>query len=387
MKDYLHLKYLRKKLTIKNKDSKIINNDPNIINKLPYLLLSKFDQWNIDSVKITDEEIEIIGWAILPKYYDYVFGLKNANMTYVFDNISFPYDRTDINDIFWYFDKTKYYVGSFVCKLNMKGMVFAPDSDFEFLIINKNTNQPICNRHNFYFPNYHIDEKTHIKENIKRTTGTDNYSNYVLQGYTFYKNILDILKKYKLDVNNSKILDFGCGSGRVLTHFANNNIHIEGADIDSNNLKLCEKEFKSSKFHLFPLFPPTKLEPDKFDAIFGISVFTHLNEYTQNKWLEELNRIAKKGAYILLSIHSDIAMSRTKADFSDFDKYIYDGFIFSLSDINEIKNYIYKNDYYGTTYHSHKYIYLNWTKFFEIIEIKPGYIGGLQDMVIMQKRQ
>lgn len=364
------------------------NEDPSSIKTpLPYLLLSKFDQWNIDTIEVNNEKIEIRGWAIIPIYIDYVFAIKHAGRMYFFDEIIFPGDRADINDIFWYYDKNRYYIGAFVCKLGLKDMIFDRESDFEFQLINRKTNLSICDIHKFYFPNYLIPEKSQIKKNIKRTTGSDDFNNYILQGYTIYKNIIDIITKYKLNLNNLKILDFGCGSGRVLSHFSNNNVNIEGADIDDNNLKLCKREFMFAKFHLFPLYPPTNLEAEDFDIIYGISVFTHLNEDTQFKWLKELNRLTKKGGYVLLSIHSDIALSRGKVDFSILERYIYNGFIYYSQDSSGIKKYIHKNKYYGLTYHSHKYIYLNWIKFFEIIDIIPGGICNFQDMVIMRKRQ
>ena len=44
-----------------------------------------------------------------------------------------------------------------------------------------------------------------------------------------------------------------------------------------------------------------------FDLLVRLSVFTHLNEPEQFEWLDELKRIASKGAVLLMTIHGDAA--------------------------------------------------------------------------------
>jgi hypothetical protein len=44
-----------------------------------------------------------------------------------------------------------------------------------------------------------------------------------------------------------------------------------------------------------------------------------------------------------------------------------------------------ETDYYRDTYHTVPYIRENWARHFEIVDIVPGYIGNLQDLVIMRK--
>lgn len=51
-----------------------------------------------------------------------------------------------------------------------------------------------------------------------------------------------------------------------------------------------------------------------------------------------------------------------------------------------LKGYIDDEDYYRSTFHTHDYIRSEWSKYFDIITIIPGYIGNNQDLVVMRKR-
>ena len=51
-----------------------------------------------------------------------------------------------------------------------------------------------------------------------------------------------------------------------------------------------------------PKRPPTPYAKGRFDAIYAFSVFSHLREDVHRLWLEELHRIAKPGAAIVLTV-------------------------------------------------------------------------------------
>jgi cyclopropane fatty-acyl-phospholipid synthase-like methyltransferase len=42
-----------------------------------------------------------------------------------------------------------------------------------------------------------------------------------------------------------------------------------------------------------------------FDAVYALSVFTHLSENNHHKWLNELQRIIKPGGYLLITTQGD----------------------------------------------------------------------------------
>jgi SAM-dependent methyltransferase len=99
-------------------------------------------------------------------------------------------------------------------------------------------------------------------------------------------------------------LDFGCGAGRVLRHFAPeaDRCEFHGCDIDEPAIAWAGK-------HLSPPFsffrsrevPPLKQPDSSFDLIWATSVFTHLVHETWSRWLLELHRLLRPGGILMAS--------------------------------------------------------------------------------------
>jgi SAM-dependent methyltransferase len=98
-----------------------------------------------------------------------------------------------------------------------------------------------------------------------------------------------------------RVLDFGCGAGRTLRHFAAEaqTAEIWGVDIDATSIELL-RETVSPPFHVMrsEYMPPLDLESGSFDLIWSISVFTHLTDNSL-PWLLELHRLLKPDGLLL----------------------------------------------------------------------------------------
>jgi len=103
------------------------------------------------------------------------------------------------------------------------------------------------------------------------------------------------------------VLDWGCASGRVLRHFAEEAKRGEfwGSD-ESGSCMAWAKEHLSPpfKFVTCTAYPHMPFEDGKFTLIYGLSVFTHIL-HLSDMWLMEFRRILKPGGYALFSIHDD----------------------------------------------------------------------------------
>ena len=107
------------------------------------------------------------------------------------------------------------------------------------------------------------------------------------------------------------ILDWGCGCGRVARHALRDRpsgSRLIGVDIDEEALQWCRKHLPNGEFRRVPSLPPSGLPPQSVDLVYAYSVVTHLDEKTQDRWLEELHRIAKPGAPVLLTVLSERAL-------------------------------------------------------------------------------
>lgn len=99
----------------------------------------------------------------------------------------------------------------------------------------------------------------------------------------------------------AEVLDFGCGSGRTLRYLATTGWTLHGCDIDAPAVRWCEENLRFAQFAVSPSVPPTEYAPAFFDAIFSISVFTHLSFEGQRSWAAELARILGRGGKLLVT--------------------------------------------------------------------------------------
>ncbi len=106
------------------------------------------------------------------------------------------------------------------------------------------------------------------------------------------------------------ILEFGCGCGRIilwLGHLAGA-ASLHGVDIDERAIRWAQDNMPYATFKVNSALPPLDYPDDSFDLVYNHSVFTHLDEEYQDRWLEELRRVTKPGGTILLTVHGDEAV-------------------------------------------------------------------------------
>lgn len=102
-----------------------------------------------------------------------------------------------------------------------------------------------------------------------------------------------------------RILDLGCGSGRVIRHLpAMTKASLYGVDVNAERVRWCSDNLEGS-FTVNQLTPPLDFPEGYFDVVYLISVFTHLRTETQRAWLGELQRIVKPGGVALASFHDE----------------------------------------------------------------------------------
>ena len=203
--------------------------------------------------------------------------------------------------------------------------------------------------------------------------------NFILSGDKTYQSFVSLLDSIGKTFDEFQtVLDFGCGCGRVIRAMKRHkpDINFHGADIDAEAISWLQANYaRIGEFRSLPYRPPCSYEDDSFDFIYGISVFTHLPEDMQFEWLEELARIAKPGAVILLTTHGQKHWSA----FENPELTIMEEKGFHYRDVPTTEGL---PDFYKNTYHSHDYIQQHWSKFFEIVNIIELGLDNHQDVVL-----
>jgi SAM-dependent methyltransferase len=102
--------------------------------------------------------------------------------------------------------------------------------------------------------------------------------------------------------DGKRVLDFGCGSARVLRHFLDEAPRAElwGCDIDGPSIDWVRANL-SPPLRCFQnkLQPPLPTEAAYFDLVWATSVFTHIDLWSH--WLLEMHRILAPGGLLIAS--------------------------------------------------------------------------------------
>jgi 2-polyprenyl-3-methyl-5-hydroxy-6-metoxy-1,4-benzoquinol methylase len=197
--------------------------------------------------------------------------------------------------------------------------------------------------------------------------------------------IMTCVGKYKPVTAAHRILDWGCGCGRVIREMMKFVLPatLTGCDIDTEAIAWDKIHIRGPTFDRIDPYPPTAYSAGAFDLIYGISVMTHLDEQTQLSWLEELSRIASSGGIVALTIigenlrktnmPAELAKTFHETGFASFVP-SYSGMLAPFS----------HQGYYQETYHSFDYIERTWRKFFDVLEC---FETKHQDILILRARQ
>ena len=106
------------------------------------------------------------------------------------------------------------------------------------------------------------------------------------------------------------LLDFGCGCGRVLRHWAELPARLHGSDYNPNLVRWCADNLPIATFAANGAAPPLPYEDDSFDFLYSISIFTHLDEPLQLPWMHELTRVVRPGGLIMVTVSGEAYASR-----------------------------------------------------------------------------
>ena len=111
-----------------------------------------------------------------------------------------------------------------------------------------------------------------------------------------------------LDIGPSdmqRLLDWGCGCGRLTAHWLHQGRipEIHGCDINPDGIAWCRSHLRNGHFAVVKFDPPTPYTNDYFDGIAAFSVFTHLTQPAQQQWLAEMHRILRPGGVFVATVH------------------------------------------------------------------------------------
>jgi len=205
-------------------------------------------------------------------------------------------------------------------------------------------------------------------------------------GKSCAQTIRALAQRAGVDLDRSvEVLDFACGCGRVIRHFRDHPAQANwtGSDIDAEALQWCRENLGGiAAFSQNGFQPPTSFDSDRFDVIYSVSLFTHLDEEDQFRWLTEMARILRPGGILIATAHGSFTHQQLPA--VEAGKTNLEGFLYRTGQTGKLK-LDGLPDYYQTAYHTEEYIRDRWSKYLEIVDYERRAFGGYQDGIVLRK--
>ena len=346
------------------------------------------EPWYVDRLDVSDGRLSAAGWSLpgdLRRAPEEGWFTVNGRG---FDALRYPLPRPDVGAVFWMRDGAA--SSGFEGSIEHLAEPY-PGGVLEIRRVNPETPALECGRDSWYKPDPALHADLPDEERRFRVIGDRDVASFLISGATDYRRLdlaLGALSGRHLH-EYRRALDWGVGCGRLARHFPKSGPGaLTGCDIDQDNVDWCRAHLPGT-FVACNMAPPLPFGGASFDLVFGISVFTHLREPMQLRWLEELSRVMARGALLLTTIHG-----RTALDFSrlrphehrDLCEEVEARGIVVRGESSQLDGHVdHGGEYVADVAHSLDYVRRVWGRFFEVVHILRGYIL-FQDLVVLRRR-
>lgn len=121
------------------------------------------------------------------------------------------------------------------------------------------------------------------------------------EGFDFYRLVLERARAHGRPIGrDTRVLDFGCGWGRIIRFFLRevDHRHLHGCDCYPEALTEARRGNRWGQFILTDPRPQAPFRDASFDVIYLYSVFSHLSEQIHLDWLREFHRLLRPGGLL-----------------------------------------------------------------------------------------
>ncbi len=129
------------------------------------------------------------------------------------------------------------------------------------------------------------------------------YPLYYEDGWETAQELVELFRQH-IELKDKKILDWGCGPGRIIRHMpalTGNGCEFYGTDYNQKSIAWCSQHLKGITFNTNTLAAQLPYPDNFFDLIYGYSIFTHLSETLHYEWYAELIRVLKPQGILFLT--------------------------------------------------------------------------------------
>jgi SAM-dependent methyltransferase len=190
-----------------------------------------------------------------------------------------------------------------------------------------------------------------------------------------------------------RVLDFGCGAGKVIARLRGTGPELHGCDIHGPSIAWLGATYPDLHVRHTGFDPPLPYPGGHFDLLWAWSVLTHLDADRQAAWIREWARILRPGALLLATYNSAAQLERVSAGEGrdpqpGLERLERDGILFERYDQsgNFSADFAGTTEAYGNTYNTQASITTMLEESFELVELVPDAVWGAQDCAIARRR-
>ena len=225
------------------------------------------------------------------------------------------------------------------------------------------------------------------------------------EGFCAYKLFKELYETHLGPIGSCiKILDFGCGWGRIIRFFLKDvePSTLWGVDPVEEMIRLCKQANQWCNFERIGTKPPSPFKDNSFDLIYGFSVFSHLSEQMHTDWVVELTRVLKSGGLLVATTRGrdfieQCAEMRKQADLDSMHSgprssasafldtheslSVYDSGKYCFSQLVHQGEW----DYWGEAAIPKDYVLCHWTRYLDFVDFIDDRTRCTQNVIVMKK--
>ncbi len=134
---------------------------------------------------------------------------------------------------------------------------------------------------------------------FKSDEGYDMYAEFYDQKSAYLNSFEEhVLLKMTKDLKGKRVLDMGCGTGRLISMLQKSGAEVVGLDTSEKMLKIARKKFPNVEFVRGDA-KATPFENDSFDAVVAAFLIVHIPN--PEFFFEEVYRVLKPGGVFILT--------------------------------------------------------------------------------------
>jgi SAM-dependent methyltransferase len=219
---------------------------------------------------------------------------------------------------------------------------------------------------------------------IQTVIGNPRRDRFLATGHSTARFFADLIEAHLSEVAHLRVMDFGCGCGRVARVLPKYlSCEIFGCDITKAAVEWCQENLPGT-FLISTENPPLPLDDASFDALYAVSVLTHLDAAHQDAWLAEWRRLVRPGGVLLVTYNGEGRLASRKPPNREQIERIWQSSGFGFPETDHWRGLFPR--YYGNAYHTHAYVSEHWGQFFNVIEQRPPTQTRLpQDLAVMRR--